>query len=80
MGIYAPVRTTEGQLRGVLALDLLLKRVQDLLAQAKLSPGSAAALVTDRGVVVARQPALFLMAERQRARRVRRPPVAGRDR
>ena len=62
VGIYAPVRTTEGQLRGVLALDLLLKRVQDLLAQAKLSPGTAAALVTDRGIVVARQPTLFLMA------------------
>ncbi|HEY7138865.1 MAG TPA: ATP-binding protein [Methylomirabilota bacterium] len=62
VGIYAPVRTGEGQLRGVLALDLDLKRVQDLLAQAKLSEGSAAALVTDRGVVVARQPALFLMA------------------
>jgi signal transduction histidine kinase/HAMP domain-containing protein len=62
VGIYAPVRTTEGQLRGVLALDLLLKRVQEVLAQAKLAPGTAAALVTDRGAVVARQPALFLMA------------------
>jgi signal transduction histidine kinase/HAMP domain-containing protein len=61
VGIYAPVRTAEGQLRGVFALDLLLKRVQDLLAQAKFSAGTAAALVTDRGVVVARQPELFLM-------------------
>lgn len=63
VGIYAPVRTSEGQLRGVLALELLLKRVQDLLGQAKLSPGSAAALVTDRGIVVARQPVLFLMSD-----------------
>ncbi|HEX2501811.1 MAG TPA: ATP-binding protein [Methylomirabilota bacterium] len=62
VGIYAPVRTPEGQLRGVLALDLLLKRVQDLLAQAKLSAGTSATLVTDQGIVVARQPSLFLMA------------------
>src|SRR5262249_38194910 len=62
VGIYAPVRTPEGQLRGVFALDLLLKRVQELLGQAKLPSGAAAAVVTDRGVVVARQPGLFLMA------------------
>src|SRR5262249_10660634 len=49
-------------LRGVFALDLLLKRVQELLGQAKLPSGAAAAVVTDRGVVVARQPGLFLMA------------------
>jgi signal transduction histidine kinase/HAMP domain-containing protein len=61
VGLYAPVRTPEGQLRGVLAVDLLLKRIQELLGQAKLAAGAAAALVTDRGVVVARQPALFLM-------------------
>jgi signal transduction histidine kinase len=62
VGIYAPVRTSEGQLRGVLALDLLLRRVQELLAQGSLGPGGAAALVTDRGVVVARQPSLYLMS------------------
>lgn len=62
VGIYAPVRTPEGQLRGVLALDLVLKRVQEILTQAKLPPGAVAAVVTDRGVVVARQPALFLMS------------------
>jgi signal transduction histidine kinase/HAMP domain-containing protein len=62
VGLYAPVRTPEGQLRGVFALDLLLKRVQDLLVQVKLPPGAVAALLTDRGVVVARQPALFLMS------------------
>ena len=61
VGVYAPVRTPEGQLRGVLALDLLLKRVQELLSQATLAPGTVAALVTERGVVVARQPALYLM-------------------
>ena len=62
VGIYTPVRTSEGQLRGVLALDLLLKRIQDLLVRGTSRPGSAAALVTDRGIVVARQPSLFLMA------------------
>jgi signal transduction histidine kinase len=63
VGLYAPVRTPEGQLRGVLAVDLLLKRVQDLLVQPKGAlAGTVAALVTDRGVVVARQPVLFLMS------------------
>jgi signal transduction histidine kinase len=63
VGVHAPVRTPEGQLRGVLTLDLLLKRVQDLLAPAKGStPGTVTALLTDRGVVVARQPVLFLMS------------------
>ena len=62
VGIYAPVRTPEGQLRGVLAVDLVLKRAQDLLGQVKSLPGTVAALVTDRGVVVARQPTLFLMS------------------
>ena len=62
VGIYAPVRTAEGQLRGVLALDVLLRGVQDLLAQARVSAGTATALVTDQGVVVARQPPLFLMS------------------
>jgi signal transduction histidine kinase len=62
VGLYAPVRTPEGQLRGVLALDLMLKRVQEVLGQAKLSSGGVTALVTDRGVVVARQPVLFLMS------------------
>jgi len=62
VGIYAPARTPEGQLRGVLALDLFLRRVQDLLVQARpSSPGTVAALVTDGGTVVARQPALFLL-------------------
>jgi len=46
----------------VLALDLLLKRIQDLLIVRNLASGSAAALVTDRGIVVARQPSLFLMS------------------
>jgi signal transduction histidine kinase len=62
VGIYAPIRTPEGQLRGVLAADLILKRVQDLLGQTKSLPGTVSALVTDRGVVVARQPTLFLLS------------------
>ena len=62
VGIYAPVRTPEGQLRGVLAADVVLKRVQDLLGQGKSLPGGVTALVTDRGVVVARQPTLFLLS------------------
>jgi signal transduction histidine kinase len=64
VGLYAPVRTPEGQLRGVLAVDLLMKRVQDLLLPPGRppAPGTVTTLVTDGGVVVARQPVLFLMA------------------
>jgi signal transduction histidine kinase len=61
VGIYTPLRTPEGQLRGVLAVDLSLKPVQDLLLQARLATGVVAVLLTDRGVVVARRPPLFLM-------------------
>jgi signal transduction histidine kinase len=61
VGLYAPVRSPEGQLHGVLAADLSLKRVQEALGQARLGPGVVAAVLTDRGVVAARQPPLFLM-------------------
>ncbi len=61
VALYAPVRTAEGQLRAVMAVDLSLRRVQELLAQATPAGGPVAALVTDHGVVAARQPPLFLM-------------------
>ena len=76
--IYAPVRTPEGQLRGVLAVDLVLKRAQDLLGQVKSLPGTVAALVTDRGVVVARQPTALPHEQRGRAARLCRSPGPGR--
>jgi signal transduction histidine kinase len=66
IGLYAPARTADGQLRGVIAADLSLKRVQDILARARLRTGAVAEILSDRGVVVARQPALFLMQDVQR--------------
>lgn len=66
VGFYAAARTPEGQLRGVLAADLNLKRVQDILARARLSSGSVAELLNERDLVVARQPALHLLQDVQR--------------
>lgn len=63
VSLYAPARTAEGQLRGVIAVDLSLKRVQDLLAQARLGPGAVAEVLSEGGLVVARQPALFLLQD-----------------
>jgi signal transduction histidine kinase len=65
VGFYTAARTPEGQLRGVVAADLNLKRVQDLLARARLTSGSVAQVVNERGIVVARQPALYLMQDVQ---------------
>src|SRR5262245_1928564 len=61
VGIYTAVRTTDNQFRGVVAGDLNLRRFQDLLARARLREGIVAEVVTERGVVVARHPSLFLM-------------------
>jgi len=61
VGVYTAVRTTDNQFRGVVAGDLNLRRFQDLLARGRLREGTVAEVVTDRGVVVARQPSLFLM-------------------
>lgn len=62
-GVYAPARAPEGQLRGVVAADLSLRRVQEILGQARLGMGAVAEVLTVGGVLVARQPALFLMRE-----------------
>lgn len=61
VGVYAPIRGPDGQLHGVLAVDITLRRVQEALTRASLPSGAVAALVTDRGVVVARQPPVYLM-------------------
>ncbi|PYM63485.1 MAG: hypothetical protein DMD79_08565 [Candidatus Rokuibacteriota bacterium] len=63
VGLYAPARTSEGSLRGVVAAELSLGRVQELLARAGLGAGSVVELLSDRGVVVARHPALFLLQD-----------------
>ena len=61
IGLYAAARSADNQFRGVVAADLSLRRIQDLLARARLREGTVAEVVSDRGLVVARQPALFLM-------------------
>ena len=61
VGLYTAARTADGQFRGVVAADLNLRRLQDVLARARLREGTVAELVSDRGLVVARHPALFLM-------------------
>lgn len=63
MGLYAPVRAVDGQFRGVLAVDLPLRRVQEVLARAALPPGAAVEVVTADGIIVARHPAQFLFRD-----------------
>jgi signal transduction histidine kinase/HAMP domain-containing protein len=65
IGFYTPARTPDGQFRGVLAGDLSLKRVQDVLGRVRLPQGAVVEVVSDRGLIVARQPALFLLADVQ---------------
>jgi signal transduction histidine kinase len=65
IGFYVPMRTPDGQLKGVIAADLNLKRVQDLLARARLRSGTVAQVVTDRGTVLVRQPPPILVANIQ---------------
>ncbi|HSF03759.1 MAG TPA: ATP-binding protein, partial [Solirubrobacterales bacterium] len=57
------VRTGDGQFRGVVAAELSLKRIQEVLTRAPLRPSAAAELVTPEGLVVARQDGRFLMRD-----------------
>jgi len=65
IGFYAPARTADGQFRGVVAGDLSLRRVQEILGRTKLQAGAVAEVLTAQGVVVARQPAAFLLQDTQ---------------
>src|SRR5207249_266637 len=51
--LCAPARAPQGQLRGVLAVDVLMRPVQEILARARLAPTTVAEVLTERGVVVA---------------------------
>jgi len=64
VSVYAPARTPEGRLRGVMVADLSLKRVQEMLSQARLAKGAVAELLTEKAVV-ARQPGLSVMRDIQ---------------
>jgi len=61
VGLFAPARAPDGQLRAVIAPELALRRVQDILSRAKLENDAVAEVLNERGVVVARQPALHLL-------------------
>ena len=65
IGFYAPARSADGQLRGVIAADLSLKRIQDLLGRARLAQGAVVEVLSERGLVVARQPQLYLLQDVQ---------------
>jgi signal transduction histidine kinase/HAMP domain-containing protein len=65
LGLYTSARNADGQLRGVVAGDLVFKRIQDLLSRARLPQGAVVEVLSDRGQVVARHPTLFLMQDVQ---------------
>jgi signal transduction histidine kinase/HAMP domain-containing protein len=65
IGLYVSARSPDGQLRGVVAADLVLRRVQDMLARARLPQGAVVEVLSERGLVVARHPSLFLMQDVQ---------------
>jgi len=65
LGVYAPVRAPSGELRGVVAAELALRRVQELLGRGSARTGAVTQLVTDAGVVLARHPAPILVANLQ---------------
>ena len=51
VGLYAPARTPEGSLRGVVAAEMSMGRVQELLARAGLVPGSVVELLPSAPLV-----------------------------
>ncbi|MBI4013552.1 MAG: GAF domain-containing protein [Candidatus Rokubacteria bacterium] len=77
VGMYTPARTADGQFRGVVAADLNLRRFQDLLVRARLREGTVAEVVTDKGLVVARHPSLFLLQPVQGGAERAQGPEAG---
>ncbi len=77
VGMYTPARTADGQFRGVVAADLNLRRFQDLLVRARLREGTVAEVVTDKGLVIARHPSLFLLQPVQGGAERAQGPEAG---
>jgi signal transduction histidine kinase len=63
VGLFAAARTPEGSLHGVVGAELSLRRIQELLGQASLGEPGVVELLTEKGVVLARQPALYLLQD-----------------
>jgi signal transduction histidine kinase len=59
LGVYAPIRAPDSQLRGVVAADLNLRRIQGLLGRVR--GGAVAQLLTENGTVLGRHPMPILM-------------------
>ena len=58
LGVYAPIRAPDSQLRGVVAAELNLRRIQGLLS--RVSQRAVAQLITENGTVLGRHPAPIL--------------------
>jgi signal transduction histidine kinase/HAMP domain-containing protein len=65
LGVYAPIRAPDSQLRGVVAADLNLRRIQGMLSRVSPRSGAVAQLVTEGGIVLARHPAPILVTSVQ---------------
>lgn len=66
VGLYAAGRTPEGQLRAVVAADLGTRRIQEMLGQARAEARGVAEVLSDQGVVLARQPEVDLLGDARR--------------
>ena len=65
LGVYAPIRAPDSQLRGVVAADLNLRRIQGLLGRVSQRAGAVAQLMTESGQVLGRHPGPILVANVQ---------------
>jgi signal transduction histidine kinase len=61
LGVYAPIRAPDSQLRGVVWAELNLRRIQGLLSRASQRSGAVAQLITENGLVLGRHPGPILV-------------------
>jgi signal transduction histidine kinase/HAMP domain-containing protein len=62
VGLHAPARTPEGHLRGVVSADLAVQQVQELL-RGRADSGTVVDVVSGEGLILARQPPLYLLRD-----------------
>ena len=58
LGVYAPIRAPDSQLRGVVAAELNLRRIQGLLS--RVSQRAVAQLINENGLILGRHPGPIL--------------------
>src|SRR5262245_55159794 len=61
LGVSAPIRAPDSQMRGVVWADLNLRRIQGLLSRGSQRSGAVAQLLTENGFVLGRHPAPILV-------------------